>query len=131
MKYGYEASYNGLVGVFMEKKDYFVIRNSDGDEKWDKPIIVAEDIDEYYKRLPDKRLFDIPRVVLVEEEDAYVLIKNNWKYDDLDMKKCRNVKGRLFVVEDIEYLKVGARDYANIRMVTEEDLPSNIVIRDI
>lgn len=131
MKYGYEASYNGLLGVFMEKKDYFVIRNSDGDEKWDKPIIVAEDIDEYYKRLPDKRLFDIPRVVLVEEEDAYVLIKNNWKYDDLDMKKCRNVKGRLFVVEDIEYLKVGARDYANIRMVTEEDLPSNIVIRDI
>lgn len=131
MKYGYEASYNGLVGVFMEKKDYFVIRNSDGEDKWDKPIIVAEDIDEYYKRLPDKRLFDIPRVVLVEEEDAYVLIKNNWKYDDLDMKKCRNVKGRLFVVEDIEYLKVGARDYANIRMVTEEDLPSNIVIRDI
>ena len=131
MKYGYEASYNDLLGVFMEKKDYFVIRNSDGDEKWDKPIIIAEDIDEYYKRLPDKRLFDIPRVVLVEEEDAYVLIKNNWKYDDLDMKKCRNVKGRLFVVEDIEYLKVGARDYANIRMVTEEDLPSNIVIRDI
>ena len=61
----------------MEKKDYFVIRNSDGEDKWDKPIIVAEDIDEYYKRLPDKRLFDIPRVVLVEEAEAYVLIKNN------------------------------------------------------
>ena len=118
-------------GVFMEKKDYFVIRNSDGEDKWDKPIIVAEDIDEYYKRLPDKRLFDIPRVVLVEEAEAYVLIKNNWKYDDLDMKKCRNVKGRLFVVEDIEYLKVGARDYANIRMITDDDIPMNIVIRNI
>ena len=115
----------------MENKDYFVIRNSDGDKKWDKPIIVAENIEEYYVALPDKRLFDIPRVVLVEEEEAYVLIKNNWKYDDLDMKKCRNVKGHLFVVEDIEYIKVGARDYAKVRMITEEDLPSNIVIRNI
>ena len=115
----------------MEKKGYFVIRNSDGDEKWDKPIVVAENIEEYYIALPDKRLFDIPMVVLVEEEEAYVLIKNNWKYDELDMKKCRNVKGHLFVVEDIEYIKVGARDYAKIRMVTEADLPSNIVIRNI
>ena len=47
------------------------------------------------------------------------------------MKKCRNVKGRLFVVEDIEYLKVGARDYANIRMITDDDIPMNIVIRNI
>ena len=77
-----------VLGVFMEKKDYFVIRNSDGEDKWDKPIVIATNIDEYYVALPDKRLFDIPRVVLVEEEDAYVLIKNNWKYDDNDMKNA-------------------------------------------
>ena len=61
----------------MDKKDYFVIRNSDGADKWDKPIVVATNIEEYYIALPDKRLFDIPRVVLVEEEEVYVLIKNN------------------------------------------------------
>ena len=115
----------------MEKKDYFVIRNSDGADKWDKPVIVADNIEDYYKMLPDKRLYDLPAVVLVEEDEAYVLIKNNWKFDDNDMKKCRNVKGHLFNVEDIEYLKVGARDYAQIRMVTEEDLPRNIIVRNI
>ena len=127
----YKLELHIVLGAFMDKKDYFVIRNSDGADKWDKPIVVATNIEEYYIALPDKRLFDIPRVVLVEEEEAYVLIKNNWKYDDNDLKKCRNVKGHLFVVEDIEYIKVGARDYAKIRMVTEDDIPSNIIIRNI
>ena len=58
----------------MENKDYFVIRNSDGADKWDKPIVVATNIEEYYIALPDKRLFDIPRVVLVEEEEAYMMV---------------------------------------------------------
>ena len=117
-------------GCTMDNKEYFVIRNSDGEKKWDKPIVVSNNIEDYYKALPDKRLYDIPMVVLIEEKDAYVLVKNNWKYDEEDMKKCRNVKGKLFVVEDIEYIKVGARDYVNRRMIAEEDIPTNIVIRN-
>lgn len=114
----------------MEKKDYFVIRNSDGEEKWDKPVLVTDKIDDYYRALPDKRLFDMARVVLIESKDAYIVIKNIWKYDE-DMKKCRNLDGELFSVEDIEYIKVGARDYARKRIIMEEDIPSNIIIRDI
>ena len=66
-------------------------------------------------------------VLMVEEEDAYVLIKNMWKYDDSDMKKCRNFNGDKFTVEDIEYLIVGERDYLNLDDL--RDVPKHLVIR--
>ncbi len=119
----------------MEKKDReaIILRNSDGEEKWDKPIVAASDeaVDAYYRKLPDKRLFDIPRVILIEEAEQYVVIKNIWKYDDMSMKKCRDLKGRYFDVEDIEFIKVRPYDYAKKRMLMEGDVPSNIIIKDL
>ena len=121
----------------MEKKktrEAIILRNCDGEEKWDKPIVTAkndEAIDGYYRRLPDKRLFDMPRVILIEEAEQYVVIKNIWKYDESDMKKCRDMKGRYFDVEDIEFVKVGPYDYANKRMILEGEMPSNIIIKDM
>lgn len=116
------------------KREAIILRNSDGEEKWDKPIVAAADdeaVDVYYRKLPDKRLFDMPRVVLIEETERYVVIKNIWKYDDLDMKKCRDMKGRYFDVEDIEFIKVRPFDYSNKRMLVEGDVPSNIIIKDL
>ncbi len=120
----------------MEKKDReaIILRNSDGEEKWDKPIVAAasdEAVDVYYRKLPDKRLFDMPRVILIEEAEQYVVIKNIWKYDDMSMKKCRDMKGRYFDVEDIEFIKVRPYDYAKKRMLMEGDVPSNIIIKDL
>jgi len=111
-----------------------ILRNSDGEDKWDKIIVGAnspEQIDEYYRRLPDKRLFDIARVVLIEESDSYVVIKNIWKYEDEDIIKCRDLKGRYFEIKDIEFVKVFPRDYVNKRMLQEDDIPSNIIIMDL
>ncbi len=115
----------------MKKRDSLVLRNSDGKEKWDKPIVNTDKTEDYYKVLPDKRLFDMARVILIEEDDAYVIIKNIWKYDENDLRKCRKLNGELFNVEDIEFVKVGARDYTGRRMVVEGDIPSNIIIKDI
>ena len=117
-----------------KKKQAIILRNSDGDDKWDKQVVTAideETIDNYYRRLPDKRLFDMPRVILIEEDKQYVVIKNIWKYDGLDMKKCRDMKGRYFDVEEIEFVKVGAYDYASKRVILEEELPSNIIIKGL
>lgn len=115
----------------MRKKESLVLRNSDGAEKWDKPIVNTHRADDYYRAMPDKRLFDLARVVLVEEDDAYVVIKNIWKFDENDIRKCRKLDGEFFEIKDIEFVKVGARDYARKRMIVEGDLPSNIIIKNI
>lgn len=112
------------------KGESLVIRNSDNEKKWDKPVVVPDSIENYYKILPDKRLFDMAKVVLVEEEDRYVLIKNIWKYTK-DMKMCRNLSGRLFNVEDIEFIKVRARDFVCKYDIQKEDIPQNIIICNI
>ena len=103
----------------------FTLRNTNGN--WNKPVVVPDNIDTYYRRLVDKRLFDMAYVLMVEEEDAYVLIKNMWKYDDSDMKICRNFNGDKFTVEDIEFLIVGERDYLNLDDL--RDVPKHLVIR--
>ena len=43
----------------MDKKDYFVIRNSDGADKWDKPIVVATNIEEYYIMVKELSLYTV------------------------------------------------------------------------
>lgn len=103
----------------------FTLRKEDG--KFPKPIIIAEDIDEFYRSLVDKRLFNHAYVLMIEREDTYILIKNMWKYDDSDMKKCRNLNGDIFTVEDIEYLIVGERDY--LQQSDLSDVPKHLVIR--
>lgn len=50
------------------------IRNTDT-EKWDKPIIEAENPDDYYRAMLDKRIFYTADVILVEEPEQYTLIK--------------------------------------------------------
>ena len=125
------CEYVFVQGGYMKKRDSLVLRNSDGKEKWDKPIVNTDKTEDYYKVLPDKRLFDMARVILIEEDDAYVIIKNIWKYDENDLRKCRKLNGELFNVEDIEFVKVGARDYTGMRMAVEGDIPSNIIIKDI
>ena len=95
------------------------------DEEWDKPIEVAAHPDEYYRKLIDKYLYEYCYVILVEEQDRYVLIKNMWKYDE-DIKKCRNFNGILFNVEDIEYIRIKGNEYIN--MLNKEDIPKHIII---
>lgn len=102
----------------------FIIRN--GDDKWDKPIVVADNVDDYYRKLKDKRLFNIPYVVMIEETDNYILIKNSWKYDDKNMMLCRDLNGSLFNVLDIEYVKVKESYYLKFAQI--EDINRHIII---
>ena len=94
-------------------------------EEWDKPIVVAENPDTYYRKLKDKYLFENCYVILVEEEEQYVLIKNIWKYDD-DMKKCRNFNGMLFDVTDIEYVRIKGNEF--IKVLDKDIIPKHIII---
>ena len=48
-----------------------------------------------------------------------------------DLKKCRDMKGRYFNIEEIEFVKVRPHDYANKRMIQEDEIPSNIIIKDL
>lgn len=136
LDYDFESKTNRNRVIYMEKKksEAIILRNSDGEDKWDKPVVAATDeetVDAYYRRMPDKRLFDMPRVILIEEDEHYVVIKNIWKYDEMNLKKCRDMKGKYFDVEEIEFIKVGPYDYASKRMILEEELPSNIIIKEL
>lgn len=102
------------------------IRNTDT-EKWDKPIIEAENPDDYYRAMLDKRIFYTADVILVEEPEQYTLIKNKWKYAT-NRKKCRDIKGESFNVEDMEYAKIRENEYLNMDNI-EEVLPRNIIIK--
>lgn len=102
--------------------------NIKADDKWDKPIVVAKSIDNYYRKISDKRIFQYANVILVEEENEYILIKNLWKYDT-DFTKCRNLLGREFNVRDIEFIKIRQGDYHDVVNI-EEELPKHIIIKN-
>lgn len=103
--------------------DYLYAKYSE--EEWDKPIEVAEDPEYYYRELKDKYLYEHCYVILVEEENRYVLIKNIWRYDS-DMKKCRNFNGVLFEVKDIEYVRIKGNEY--VRVLNKDNIPKHIII---
>jgi hypothetical protein len=97
--------------------------------EWDKLIVVAKSIDKYYRKIFDKRIYDCANVILMEEDKQYVLIKNIWKYGN-NYRKCKNLLGEEFDIEDIKFMRIRPGDYRNVVNIKDE-LPKNIIIKCI